>query len=69
VQQGYVAGAQYSIADIPIFPWVSALPPLMNVDFAPYPAVQAWVDRVKIRPAVQRTYAQVREKEAAACPV
>ncbi len=69
VQQGYVAGAQYSIADIAIFPWVSALPPLMNVDFAPYPAVQAWVDRVKIRPAVQRTYAQVREKEAAACPV
>jgi GST-like protein len=68
-QQNYVAGAHYSIADIAIFPWVSALPPLMNVDFTPYPAVQAWVDKVKMRPAVQRTYAQAQQEEASARPV
>jgi len=69
-QHDYVAGAQYSIADIAIFPWVSALPPLMAVDFAPYPAVQAWVDNVKARPAVHRAYAQAQKaEEGSACPV
>ena len=69
-QHEYVAGANYSIADIAIFPWISALPPLLAVDFSPYPAVQAWVDKVKARPAVQRAYAQPSKAvEGSACPV
>lgn len=69
-QYDFVAGAHYSIADVAIFPWVSALPPLMAVDFAPYPAVQSWVEKLKARPAVQRAYAQAQKAEGdSACPV
>lgn len=52
----YVAG-NYSIADIAIYPWLSAVGPLLNVDFTPYPRVSAWMARIAERPAAQRVFA------------
>ncbi|MCE2890569.1 glutathione S-transferase family protein [Aquidulcibacter sp.] len=60
-QHAYVVGANYTIADIAIFPWVAALPPLLSVDFTPYPHVQEWVERLQTRPAVQRAYPQPQQ--------
>lgn len=56
----YVAGANYTIADIATYPWVSALPPLLAVDMAPYPHVQRWLGDIGARPAVARTWPQTQ---------
>ena len=47
----FVAG-EYSIADMAIYPWVEAMP-----DHVEFPNIQAWVERIKARPAVQAAYA------------
>lgn len=57
----YVAGS-YSVADIAIFPWVQ--PARQGIELARYPAVAAWRERIKARPAVQRAYARGREVAA-----
>jgi GST-like protein len=49
----YLAGARYSIADIATYPWVNGLP-FYGFDFADYPALKAWRDRVAARPAAIR---------------
>ncbi|MGB3126934.1 MAG: glutathione S-transferase N-terminal domain-containing protein [Pseudomonas sp.] len=51
----YVAGA-YSVADMAIFPWIQPL--RQGQDLADYPHIQAWRERIKARPAVQRAYAK-----------
>jgi glutathione S-transferase/GST-like protein len=48
----YIAG-DYSIADMACWPW-SRYPNARGVDYAEFPNVKAWVDRVGARPAVQR---------------
>jgi GSH-dependent disulfide-bond oxidoreductase len=48
----YLAGS-YSIADIACFPWVWSAPRITPLDFAPFPHVAAWRDRVAARPAVR----------------
>ncbi|MCB1896188.1 MAG: glutathione S-transferase N-terminal domain-containing protein [Zoogloeaceae bacterium] len=52
-QRDWIAGDDYSIADIATYPWV-ARHPWQQVDLADYPAVGTWFDRVGTRPAVQR---------------
>jgi GST-like protein len=49
----YLAGDEYSIADIATFPWVRN-PDRRGIDLAEYPAVQRWHDAIAARPAVQR---------------
>ena len=56
--EAYVAGDAYTIADIAIFPWVNALPPLLGVDFSPYPNIQRWIAAIGQRPAVARAWPQ-----------
>lgn len=52
----YVAGKDYSIADIAIFPWINGLivtykkPELLDG----FPHLRAWFDKVAARPAVQK---------------
>lgn len=52
-QTEFVAGEQYSIADIAIFPWVSRFA-LHQLDWADVPNVKRWYDRLSARPAVKR---------------
>jgi len=50
--QPYLAGAEYSLADIALVPWILRARDMLGVDFEPYPALAAWVERLLDRPAV-----------------
>lgn len=58
----YLAGDEYSIADIATFPWVR-FPERRNVDLAEFPAVKRWHDAIAARPAVQRGVAVLSERQ------
>lgn len=49
----WIAGADYSIADIAIYPWLRSWQN-QGIAWADYPALKAWFDRIDERPAVQR---------------
>ncbi len=49
----FLAGPDYSIADIATFPWVRN-PDSRGIDLAEFPAVRRWHDAIAARPAVQR---------------
>ncbi|MBX3619200.1 MAG: glutathione S-transferase N-terminal domain-containing protein [Rhizobacter sp.] len=49
----YIAGPQYSIADIAIFPWLRSWKN-QGIDWADYPHLKGWFDEIAARPAVQR---------------
>ena len=49
----YFAGAEYTIADIAIFPWLRSSKN-QGIDWGDYPHLKGWFDEVAARPAVQR---------------
>ncbi len=49
----YLAGDEYTIADMATFPWV-ALHKWFDVDLAETPALRRWYDEIRQRPAVRR---------------
>ena len=49
----FVAGADYSIADIALFPWVAGYE-WSGVSIEGLPGLQRWLERVGSRPAVQK---------------
>jgi len=49
----FIAGNQYTIADIAIFPWLRSWQN-QGIDWADYPRLKDWFDRIAKRPAVQR---------------
>jgi GSH-dependent disulfide-bond oxidoreductase len=49
----YLAGDEYSMADIITFPWIRGAE-RRNIDLADYPSVKRWHDEIAVRPAVQR---------------
>jgi GSH-dependent disulfide-bond oxidoreductase len=51
--QKFIAGNQYSIADIAIFPWLRSWQN-QGIDWADSPHLKAWFDKIAARPAVQR---------------
>lgn len=53
--KAYVAGGDYTIADIAIYPWVAPHERL-GVRIDEYPEVKRWFAQVGARPAVQRAY-------------
>ncbi|AEX51197.1 GSH-dependent disulfide bond oxidoreductase [Rahnella aquatilis] len=55
-KNAYIAGENYSIADMATYPWVAAHE-RQRIDLAEYPAVRNWFERVKSRPATQKAYA------------
>jgi GST-like protein len=59
-----VAGADYSIADMAIFPWVRTHK-AQQVDLARFPHVKRWYDALFARPAVKRGIELGKELRAA----
>jgi len=60
----FLAGANYGIADIAVFPWVrnqalrfGSERPFLNMDDGPFPALVAWYRNVAARAAVERAIA------------
>ena len=49
----YIAGKQYTVADIATFPWLRSWQN-QGIDWKNYPALEDWFDRVSERPAVKR---------------
>ncbi|MDQ6628895.1 MAG: glutathione binding-like protein [Pseudomonadota bacterium] len=49
----FVAGTDYTIADMAIFPWLRSWQN-QGIDFEQFPHVKAWFDGIAARPAVQR---------------
>ena len=52
-QHRYIAGDEYTIADIAIFPWLRSWQN-QGIDWADFPHLKQWFDTVAARPAVQR---------------
>ncbi len=49
----YIAGPEYTIADIAIFPWLRSWKN-QGIDWNDYPHLKGWFDEIAARPAVQR---------------
>ena len=62
-ESAYLAGAEYSIADIATFPWIRN-PDRRGIDLAEFPAVKRWHDAIAARPAVQRGVAVLADRAA-----
>lgn len=52
-QSAWMAGNDYSIADIAIYPWLRSWQN-QGIDWTDFPHLKAWFDRIGERPAVQR---------------
>ena len=52
-QTPYLAGGEYTIADIATFPWLRSAEN-QGVDWADYPHAKRWFDSIAARPAVER---------------
>ncbi len=52
-ESAYLAGDDYSIADIATFPWLRS-PANQGVEMDDFPNVKRWFDAIHARPAVQR---------------
>lgn len=60
----YLAGDEYSIADMAVWPGRAASF-VVGVELETYPAMQAWVERIRQRPAVARAMARADLKAPA----
>ena len=58
----FLAGPEYSIADIATFPWIRN-PDRRGIDLADYPAVRRRHDVIAARPAVQRGVAVLADRQ------
>lgn len=51
-ERAFLSGREYGLADVAFFPWLPRAQARLGVALDPYPALQAWLDRVSERPAV-----------------
>jgi GST-like protein len=58
----WLAGDDYSIADIATFPWVRN-PERRGIDPAEFPSVRRWTEAIEARPAVMRGLAVLSERQ------
>ena len=49
----YLGGAEYSIADIAVFPWLRSWKN-QGIDWNDFPHLKGWFDEISKRPAVMR---------------
>jgi GSH-dependent disulfide-bond oxidoreductase len=65
----YLAGREYSIADVATFPWLRNIPALIGADaMAKLPNVARWVKAIDERPAVKKALAEVDAVRARTTP-
>ncbi len=65
----YLAGGEYSIADIATYPWLRNIPVLLGADVAAkFPNVSRWVQAIDARPAVKKALAEVDAVRARTTP-
>lgn len=57
----FIAGKQYTIADMSIFPWLRSYE-RQGVDLAEFSHVKRWYERIDARPAVKRALAVLAER-------
>ena len=57
----YIAGGEYSIADIAIFPWLRSWKN-QGIDWNDYPHLKGWFDEIGARAAVQRGVAVLAQQ-------
>lgn len=62
----YLAGPNYSIADIAVYPWIVPWK-MQQQNLADFPALQRWFEGIAARPATVRAYA--RKEEISSAPV
>jgi GST-like protein len=56
----YLAGSDYSVADIATFPWLRGIPMFLGAEaMAKMPNVARWVKAIEERPAVKKALAEV----------
>ncbi|AKJ29811.1 glutathione binding-like protein [Caldimonas brevitalea] len=60
----YIAGDEYSIADIAIFPWLRSWKN-QGIDWQDFPRLKAWFNEIAERPAVQRGVAVLANQRQA----
>jgi GST-like protein len=58
--QAYLAGNDYSIADIAAYPWIVPWQ-MQSQDLAQFPALKRWFDGIAASPATVRAYARAQE--------
>jgi GST-like protein len=58
--QAYLAGKDYSIADIAAYPWIVPWQ-VQGQDLTQFPALKRWFDAIAARPATLRAYARAEE--------
>jgi len=56
-----LAGTDYSIADIAVYPWLRPQK-LQGQDISKHPNIQRWYNSIRKRPAVQRGLSVMNEK-------
>ncbi|MBB1161306.1 glutathione binding-like protein [Aquariibacter albus] len=61
VHSAWLAGEDYSIADIAVWPWLRTAE-RQGVDWSDFPRLKAWFDRIAERPAVQRGLAVLADR-------
>ena len=61
----FIAGDDYSIADMACYPWVGAYTSA-PLDLAPFAEVRRWREAIAARPATQRAYALAQQVNPAA---
>jgi RNA polymerase-associated protein len=51
-EYGFLAGDEYSLADIAYVPWLLRARDMLHVELEPWPAVEDWLARLSERPAI-----------------
>jgi GSH-dependent disulfide-bond oxidoreductase len=65
----YLAGSEYSVADIATFPWLRNVPALLGAEAAAkLPSIVRWTKEIDQRPAVKKALAEVEAVRARTTP-
>jgi GST-like protein len=65
----YLAGSDYSVADVATFPWMRAMPNILGAEAqAKFPNIARWVKAIDERPAVKKALAEVEAVRARTTP-